>query len=133
MVSIQAAQHSHGKNEELGQYIKDSMDKFLTGWPSDTKHLYLGLLMTDPKFQRRGIGSALLQWGAQLADKDRVPSFLIASPVGHPLYRSLGWQETGEGIRIQLREWIAGAEAGDKGLGVYKFYFMFRMPLTAGK
>jgi GNAT superfamily N-acetyltransferase len=64
----------HGKVEGkpppgLGQYVNDQMTSFLDDWTRDLKHLYLALLMTDPRYQRRGIGTAMLKWGHEKAGK----------------------------------------------------------------
>ena len=58
----------HADTEEksppgLGQYINDQMKSFLDEWTKDLKHISLELLMTDPRYQRRGIGTAMLKWG----------------------------------------------------------------------
>jgi GNAT superfamily N-acetyltransferase len=109
-------------------YIGSQVLQFNEVWKKGIKLLELGLLMTDPAFQRRGIGTALLEWGLALADKERVPCFLLASPFGYPLYRSLGWNVVGEDIVLDLKEWVKYAEGGDMGWGVYKMRFMLRMP-----
>ncbi|KAH8769379.1 hypothetical protein F5882DRAFT_302053, partial [Hyaloscypha sp. PMI_1271] len=92
----------------------------------------LVLLMTDPAFQRRGIGTALLKWGHALADAEQVPCFLCASPFGWPLYRALGWHQVGEEVVVDLKEFVKYAEGGDQGWGVYKMRFMLRLPRVTG-
>jgi GNAT superfamily N-acetyltransferase len=117
--------------ERLGSYIEKGIQKFIDTWARQSKHIYLALLMTDPNFQRRGIGTAMLEWGHKLADRHGVPAFLVATPVGYPLYKSMGWKELDDGLRIDLRNWVASAQTGNKGLGEYKYYFMLRLPNTA--
>jgi len=114
----------------LGQYVNDQLISFLNDWTTDLKHLYLALLMTDPQYQRRGIGTAMLKWGHEKSDKDRVPAVLIASPVGHPLYLSMGWKEVSTPIQIELKDWVPYAKYGDQGWGMYKFYCHLRLPKT---
>lgn len=112
----------------LEKYLLEKFNAFQDAWMKETKNFYLGLLMTDPKFQRRGIGTALLNWGHEIADKKGLPSFLVATPVGHPLYLSVGWKEVAEPITIDFREFVPGARSGDKGWGIYQYYFHLRLP-----
>jgi GNAT superfamily N-acetyltransferase len=99
----------------IGQYINSAFEDFLNGWFKGTKFIYLALLMTDPKFQRRGIGSALLKWGHERANRDKVNSALIASPVGHPLYQSLGWKDISTPLEVDFQKWVQYAQNGDMG------------------
>lgn len=128
------AQKVNGNEEPGGALMKHIISHntaFFDSWTKGTKHIYLAILMTDPRFQRRGIGTALLEWGHKLADQDGVPAFLVASPVGHPLYQSVGWKDVGEPFQLELKDWVKYAEKGDMGWGTYKYYYMLRMPKTA--
>jgi len=115
----------------IGQYIQSQFTAFLDSWTKGTKYIYLALLMTDPRFQRRGIGTAMLNWGHERADRDDVPAILIASPVGHPLYQSVGWKDVSMPLQVDLKDWVQYAEKGDMGWGTYRFYYMLRLPKTA--
>ncbi|RDW60671.1 hypothetical protein BP6252_12054 [Coleophoma cylindrospora] len=117
------------QNRAFNKFIDQTFRDFLDAWATPTKHLSLVLLMTDPKFQRRGIATALLEWGHRRADLDRVPAFLIASPVGHPLYQSRGWKDVSVPFEIDLKDWVDYAKGGDMGWGTYRFYYMLRLPL----
>jgi len=99
----------------IGQYINSAVKDFLDTWLKGTKFIYLALLMTDPKFQQRGIGSALLKWGHERANHDKVNSALIASPVGHPLYQSLGWKDISTPLEVDFQKWVQYAQNGDMG------------------
>jgi ribosomal protein S18 acetylase RimI-like enzyme len=99
----------------IGEYINSAFEDFLNTWFKGTKFINLLLLMTDPKFQRRGIGSALLKWGHEQANHDKVNSVLIASPVGHPLYQSLGWKDISTPLEVDLQKWAQNAQNGDMG------------------
>ena len=114
----------------ISKFISDQIQKFVDDWETGVKHIELELLMTDPAFQRRGIGTALLRWGHELADREAVPCFLCASPFGYPLYKSLGWKHVAKPIVVDLKEFVQFAENGDMGWGVYKMYFMLRLPRT---
>ncbi|THX28275.1 hypothetical protein D6D12_04946 [Aureobasidium pullulans] len=52
-------------------------------------------LFTEPycHYQRRGIGSMMLQWGSDLADQLFLPSWVEASPAGNFLYRKFGYKD----------------------------------------
>ncbi|EEA26208.1 hypothetical protein TMatcc_005538 [Talaromyces marneffei ATCC 18224] len=117
--------------QSLERYIATQFEQFLASWSRDSKHLYLALLMTDPRFQRRGIGTAMLEWGHEHADEAGIPAFLIASPVGHPLYQHVGWKDVDTSLEIDMSQWAGRAQGHDMGWGVYKYYYMLRMPKTA--
>ena len=50
------------------------------------QHYYLEIIAVDPKFQKRGIGAALLDHLSKLADKDRALIYLCTSNPNHPPY-----------------------------------------------
>ncbi len=58
------------------------------------------LLATDPTQQRRGIGKMLVKHGLELAAKDGKDVYLVATPAGRGLYRSLGFTEMGEAVEL---------------------------------
>jgi GNAT superfamily N-acetyltransferase len=57
------------------------------------KFAELHICFTDPDYQRRGIGSMMLQWGCDLADQLFLPSWVEASPTGNFLYRKYGYTD----------------------------------------
>ena len=56
----------------------------------------LDLLQTDPKYQGRGAGSMLIQWGLDIADARHIPAYLESSPVAHGLYQKFGFKDVGK-------------------------------------
>lgn len=50
-------------------------------------------LITDPEYQRRGLGARLLNVGLDLADAEGKKSYIEATSEGHPLYLKLGWRD----------------------------------------
>jgi ribosomal protein S18 acetylase RimI-like enzyme len=52
----------------------------------------LTVLVVDPSFQRRGIGSILVSDGVARAHAQSLPVILSASPMGAHLYTSLGFE-----------------------------------------
>lgn len=75
------------------------------------------------------MGSALVKYGNQLADKAGLPIFLQGSPYGFPVYTKHGF-ETVQYLDVDLREWAPKATLNDKGYGNYRFRYMMRLPRT---
>lgn len=63
-------------------------------WPS---RLHLALIGTEPQYTRMGVGTALVQWGTDWAQKEGVPAILEASPDGQGLYEKFGFE---------IEEWV---------------------------
>ncbi|KAJ4290223.1 hypothetical protein N0V90_010438 [Kalmusia sp. IMI 367209] len=57
---------------------------------------HLGLIGVSPKFQRRGVGSMLVQQGQKFAAQEGVPMTLEASVVGRRLYLKNGFKKVHE-------------------------------------
>lgn len=62
------------------------------------------LLVTDPDFQRRGLGAMLLGHVTELADAENRRIYLEATAAGHPLYEKLGFRDI-DLITIDLKKW----------------------------
>jgi len=116
-----------GEKENIALFIRSEMAKFMDSWAKDMNYILLQSIATAPRFQRRGHATALLKWGHEKADEKGQVSFLTASPVGRYLYDNQGWKEVGQ-IVLDIRKWIEGAERGDLGWGVWKYYNMIRLP-----
>ncbi|PGH07095.1 hypothetical protein AJ79_06373 [Helicocarpus griseus UAMH5409] len=58
------------------------------------RHAFLSVLVTDPAHQGIGAGSALMKYGLDIADREKIPSWLESSRKGYPLYRKFGFQDT---------------------------------------
>ncbi|EER40217.1 predicted protein [Histoplasma capsulatum H143] len=56
------------------------------------RHVVLGCLATKIAHQGLGAGSAMLQYGVDIADKENIPGWLEASLEGHNLYKKFGFQ-----------------------------------------
>lgn len=79
-------------------------------------HLWLTILCVDAKFQRKGVGKKLLEWGAKQADKDGIATGLVASPVGSGLYKKLGYRDVKTITYGSIEDWgmIRWPGGGDK-------------------
>lgn len=54
---------------------------------------WIGLITVDPRYQRRGLGTALTQWGIDLLRSQGARSvYLAATDQGRPVYERMGFQ-----------------------------------------
>ena len=60
-------------------------------------------MMVHPGHQRKGIGKKLLQWGLDLADEEKIVSWLFARPAATKLYESAGFKAVGL-LEVQIPE-----------------------------
>jgi len=116
----------------LPMYVQEDTDRWLEKWTCGRRHILCKALFTEPSYQRRGMGNALIEYGNQLADEAKLPIFLQASPYGYPIYAKHGF-EIVQHLDVDLREWAPGAENNDKGYGNYRFRYMLRLPRTLSK
>ena len=66
--------------------------------------------MVLPAWQRRGVGSAIVQWALENLRLDTMPVFLNAQPDGNRLYQKYGWLDV-KNVDIDLSDW-AGPNRG---------------------
>ncbi|KAK3300595.1 uncharacterized protein B0H64DRAFT_414465 [Chaetomium fimeti] len=78
--------------------------------------LYLGILACSPTKQRSGAGSALVEWGVNLADSLGLPCRLESSPVGYGLYRKFGFEDVAA-IDVKITEKWGGTNANGSNWG----------------
>jgi GNAT superfamily N-acetyltransferase len=48
-------------------------------------------MIVDPDHQGKGIGQKLLQWGVDLADREKIVGWLWSRPAAARLYEKNGW------------------------------------------
>ncbi|KAL4771050.1 acyl-CoA N-acyltransferase [Aspergillus nidulans var. acristatus] len=83
------------------------------------RRVELEKLFTHPKYQGNGVGSALLQWGLDEADRLGLMIYLEATEEGRPLYERFGFEA------IKVVKFDAGAFGG---VGKHQYTFMLRQP-----
>ena len=73
---------------------------------ADKPRLHLSLLCTSQDYRRRGAATMLLEKGAEIADKERLDSSLVATAAGAPLYTKVGFKDVEGGEwQLDLRPW----------------------------
>ncbi|KAK2760013.1 hypothetical protein FQN54_002749 [Arachnomyces sp. PD_36] len=55
----------------------------------------LNTIAVNPAYQGKGVGSTLMAWGCDQADKNKADAFVMASPAGLRLYKKFGFEEVG--------------------------------------
>ena len=56
------------------------------------KRKVLNILFTHPEYRRKGVGSLVMRWGLDHADKLGSESFVEATVEGKPLYERFGFE-----------------------------------------
>lgn len=78
---------------------------------------WIGMVLVDPEFRSRGIGTRLLEKTIEYLDSCRVPSLkLDATPSGKPLYEKLGFAAEYEIERWMLKRSPGARRAGKQRL-----------------
>ncbi|MCJ1310261.1 hypothetical protein MMC25_003923 [Agyrium rufum] len=113
----------------LPSHVRDNYRPWLQRWTAGRRHISLHGLFTDPAYQRRGMGKALVLYCNQQADVAGLPTFLQATQCGYPLYAQTGFEAV-QHLEIDLRDWAPDAKSNDKGLGNYRYRYMVRLPQT---
>lgn len=95
-------------------------------------YMVLQSLATDPNYQRRGIGSKLVQWGLDQADAEGLPCWIHASDAGRRVYEAAGFEQVGYD-EYDLDVWATKSEnMSSQGWGSYTFRYMVRESKTIG-
>lgn len=81
-------------------------------------------MMVHPDHQRNGVGRKLLQWGLDLADKEKMVSWLFARPAAAKMYQDAGFKVVGV-AEVNVAE-------GDEPLDVPPSLAMLREPRPYG-
>lgn len=113
----------------LGRLMRQDVIQWEGKYLKGGKVMVLQALATDPPWQRRGVGSKLIQWGIERADVDGLPCWAHASPTSYRLYERAGFQEFGK-TDYNLDEWAPGGKGGNRGWGRYTFRYMLRPGIT---
>ncbi|KAF4972107.1 hypothetical protein FSARC_1247 [Fusarium sarcochroum] len=80
-------------NVEACELLFGGINKMRVSYMNGKPYAFLKLLHTDPKHQRRGAASLLLEWGLKEADRLGIPACLESSSQGRKLYEKFGFDE----------------------------------------
>lgn len=103
-----------------GEFIIKSLDAKKRIKGHERRWWELLSLNVLPSYQRRGIGSMLMDWGNAKQEELGLPGFIVASDQGYGLYLKHGYQET-ERWEFDMAEW---AHLG--GSGWYRNVYLVR-------
>ncbi|KAI3399569.1 hypothetical protein diail_6208 [Diaporthe ilicicola] len=133
-----------GSNAAVYNAFIGGMHEMRQRWMKGDPCLHLGILAATPTRSRLGAGTALLQWGCDLADREHKTAWLEASPAGYSLYRRFGFEdvevqdlkvtEKWGRVRSESEDWGAGsavALAGELPEGSFRSAMMRRVPKTS--
>ncbi|KAH7157150.1 acyl-CoA N-acyltransferase [Dactylonectria macrodidyma] len=70
------------------QTARDASERIVGG----RDYWFLSMIMTRHEARRRGVGAALMRFGVERADEDRLVAYLNASQDGRPLYELFGFK-----------------------------------------
>lgn len=117
------------KIQELENLTDAHFVQFMTDiMPEGTKCWYIVGLNVDPKYQRKGVARALLEFGTRKAQEDGVFAWVHSSEAGWKAYEASGFEIVRE-LVIDLDEYAEGPAVGkgpreDGKWGHYKFRYM---------
>ncbi|KAJ5519747.1 hypothetical protein N7463_000200 [Penicillium fimorum] len=111
---------------EKGTDLKRWMDQLM---PDGARCMYVISLSVAPKWQSRGFGSALLEWGIEKADKANVFIWVHSSEGAWQMYQKSGFEVIGT-LDVDLDQYAPEPfNDGGNGLwGHYVFRYMKRLP-----
>jgi GNAT superfamily N-acetyltransferase len=77
----------------------------------ENRFAWISMVLVDPEYRNRGIGTKLLQRTVQYLDESGVPTLkLDATPLGKPLYEKMGFVS-----EYEIERWISKRAAGAAG------------------
>jgi GNAT superfamily N-acetyltransferase len=72
--------------------------------PYENRFAWIGMVLVDPEYRKRGIGTGLLEKTIEYLDQQKIPTMkLDATPQGRPLYEKLGFVDEYEIERWMLK------------------------------
>jgi GNAT superfamily N-acetyltransferase len=130
-------------NQGLGTFIRGRQKQIYTNWwkkrilerdASSTTSGFLSLrsCFVLPEFQRHGVGSALVRYGCERADRLMLDCLVTSTPAAKRLYQNVGEFEILEWLDVDLTEWgatewgAAGNENEGQDANSYRVWFLYR-------
>jgi GNAT superfamily N-acetyltransferase len=81
--------------------------------PEGTKCIVLVAFSVTPEFQSRGVGSALLKWSTDVADRLDVFMWVHSSEAAWKMYEKHGFETVGK-FEVDLDDWAPASPSGAK-------------------
>lgn len=112
------------------KHMYDFMDRQM---PEGSKCIFIGGISVDPRYEGLGVGSQLLRWGTENADRLGAFSWVHSSEAGWALFSKHGYEEA-DRLTFDLDEWAVGPPpadgvfAGREKWGKYTFRYGLRLP-----
>lgn len=88
--------------ENFSRQFSVAQKQYVDDYPHE--QMYLAALATHPDWDGHGFGAMHCHWGIENAKAMNLPTTLIATPAGWPLYNSLGFESLAN-ITIKTLDW----------------------------
>ena len=136
-----AEEEEEDEEEERGDSVnqlEEMTDADMKHWmetlmPPGTKCMFVVSLSVSPEFQGRGVGSGLLKWGTDTADKFGVFIWVHSSESAWTTYAKHDFEVVGT-LDVDLDAWAPRPPPKEEGEGAvwghYVFRYMKRPPKT---
>ncbi|KAG5975144.1 hypothetical protein E4U55_007838 [Claviceps digitariae] len=93
--------------------------------PEGARCLYIISLSVSPKYQGRGVGSALLRWGTRICEDKKVFAWVHSSEPAWQMYERSGFQVV-RVLDVDLDEYAPGPPPPSEGPGARWGHYVFR-------
>ncbi|KAK5677993.1 hypothetical protein LTS10_009877 [Elasticomyces elasticus] len=111
---------------ELGTVTNKHFMDFMTKVKANgSKRIFVISLAVDPRFQSQGVGSLLVKWGTDMADKAGAFSWVHSSEGGRRFYEKHGFEEV-DCLTVDLDDWAVHSSKDQKRWGEYTWRYGVR-------
>ncbi|KAK5689688.1 hypothetical protein LTR97_012687 [Elasticomyces elasticus] len=90
-----------------------------------SKRIFIISLAVDPRFQDQGVGSSLVKWGTEVADRAGAFSWVHSSEGGWGFYEKHGFKEV-DHLTVNLDDWAGQSSEERKRWGEYTWRYGVR-------
>jgi GNAT superfamily N-acetyltransferase len=127
---VQEESKTKTKIQELAEITNASMKEWQARlMPPGSRCIVLVAISVLPDYQGQGVGSALIKWGTEIADREGVYCWVSSSDKGWGAFQKMGFREV-ERLSINLDDFadegIRNERREDGKWGDYTFHYMRR-------